>query len=94
MTKKEFKQKCRFETYTGPRRKLNAIFFDWKSERQDEKYVVGYKYRVDADTKDCTKKELINIMYDWIYKDIQPPWYVRYEYASTDMDRFKVPLSI
>ena len=100
MTKKEFKEQCRCETYTGHRTKVNAIFYDWKQGDIDGKYFGGYKYRVQANIKNCNKKELFNILYDWVNKGIHPDVHIRsysligYKYAESDEQRFKIPLSL
>jgi hypothetical protein len=94
MTKKAFKELCRFELYTGVSRRINAIFYDYKRGEIDGKYFGGYKFRVSANVKDCTKKELINILYDWVINEKPIPWYANYKYVETDMERFKPPLSL
>lgn len=96
MTKKEFKEKCRFDDYitSGGRRSTIAIFYDWQSGDIDGKYFGGYKYRVSARISDCKKAELFNVFYDWVIKEHEPPYYVDYKYAETDQQRFKVPLSL
>lgn len=88
MTKKEFKERCGFHKY-GTR---NAIYFDWKSEQTNGKWVVGYKYMVKADNKNLSKTELLNLLYEWVTKQIQPSYLCLYKYASTDEERFKVPI--
>jgi len=94
MTKKQFKEMCYDNVYTGGGRRINAFHFDHKAGEIDNRTYRGYKYRVSADTKDMTKKELFQAFYDWIYKEIELPWYVDYKFAETDEKRFKVSLSI
>lgn len=91
MTKKEFKEYCSFHVYGNRRRKLNAIYFGWQSDPENN--AVGYKYMVKATTDWCSKKELFNALYDWITKEKQPDWYIDYRYAMNEQDRFKVKLS-
>lgn len=93
MTKKEFKEQCRFELYTGSK-KVNAIFFDWKSEPHGETYIVGFKYLAYSDVKNCSKADLFTAFHKWVIKEQPLPWYINYKYAATDSERFKVPLSI
>jgi hypothetical protein len=93
MTKKSFKEQCRFELYTGSRR-VNAIYFDWKQGDINGKYYGGYKYRVTADVKKCNKTELFNAFYDWVIKKHEPATYIHYKYAETDQQRFKIPLGL
>jgi hypothetical protein len=93
MTKKEFKEQCRFELYTGSRR-VNRIFFDWKSGDENGKYFGGYKYSVYADIKLCKKAELLKAFYDWIFNEKEPAPYIRYKYAETNQQRFKIPLCL
>ncbi len=93
ITKKAFKELCSFHEYTGwngHRTKHNVIYFDW----QDTKNAKGFKYAVAMDIKNGTKAELFNVLYDWVTKEVQPIWYVRYKYAETDDKRFKVALSL
>jgi len=96
MTKKEFKEKCRFELYTNGRKssRVNAIYYDWKSEPQGETYIVGFKYMVYANVENCSKADLFKAFHNWVIKEEHLPWYINYKYAETDSQRFKVPLSI
>lgn len=104
MTKKDFIKDCDFHVYTGNRQKHNVIYFDYKTvydetAKSDElmgKPIIGrgFKYGVALDIKDGTKAELIEHAYNWIIKEINLPWYVRYKFAATDDKRFKVPLSL
>ena len=96
MNKTEFKKECYSNVYSGHHIRINAIFFDWKSFMPDKndttKFYIGYKFMVKSNTKNCSKQDLFDIMYNWVNKGIQPPYYVSYKYANTDMERFKVPL--
>jgi hypothetical protein len=85
MTKKDFKEKCDVHQYGRGQRKKNAIFFDWKIG-------YGFKFMVKGHIGNVKRKELFNILYDWVTKGIQPPYYVEYQYAMTDEQRFKVPI--
>jgi hypothetical protein len=95
LTKKEFKEMCSFHRYTGSGVVLNAIFFDWKSERTPTGYTVGFKYMVKGYTRECTKKQLFDLLYGWVTNGITTmPHYADYKFAETDDQRFKVPLSM
>jgi hypothetical protein len=99
MTKKEFKERCTDQTYTGwngHRIRINAFFFDWKSgETADGKYFGGYKYMVSTNVKNLSKVELFNYLYLWVTEQIANlPWYINYQYAENDTNRFKIPLSL
>ena len=83
MTKKEFKERCSVHEYGKGQKKRTAIYFDWSE---------GYKYMVKATVEDVKRPELFNILYDWVFNEIQPRWYVEYKYAFTDAERFKVSI--
>lgn len=88
MTKKEFKEKCFFNTYRSTGVKINAIWFDWKEG-------FGYKFCIWTDVKNARKEELFNDFYAWVHGMLaQPYYYEGYKYAEDDKDRFKVPLSL
>ena len=40
------------------------------------------------------KSAVFDAMYDWIFKGIEPPYYIHYRFADTDEKRFKVRLSM
>lgn len=84
MTKKEFKELCRFDEYGYGQRKRNAIFYGYKDHR--------YKYMVKTNVQNYKKAELFNILYDWVTKGIQPDRYVTTRFAETDELMFKVPV--
>lgn len=90
MTKKEFKSKCSFHEYGRGQNKRNAIYFDWKSDVKNN--AVGFKFMVKANVQNCLKSELLEALYNWVTKGIQPDWYIEYKYADTDAKRFKVSL--
>ena len=91
MTKKEFKEQCNFRRYgTRNTDKLNAIYFGWGGTVDTG---IGYKYVVKGYTNDLSKAELTNVLYDWVFNEVQPPWYVQYKYAENDSKRFKVKIS-
>jgi hypothetical protein len=93
MTKKEFKELTDYHVYTGTgynRIKTNVIFFGWKVTETGR----GFKQAVASESRNCTKAELFNYLYDWVINQVEPPYYVRYKYAETDDQRFKVPLSL
>jgi hypothetical protein len=90
MTKKEFKELCSFHEYGRGKNKRNAIYFDWKSDYENNG--VGYKFMVKANVENEKKAGLFDVLYDWVNNEKQPPWWVEYRFASTDKDRFKVSL--
>ena len=94
MTKKEFKDRCLFQTYTGRRIKINAIFYDWSQGEIDNKYFIGYKYMVRGDSYWMTKKELFDEFYNFIIKGTNLNSDIDYKYAETDLKRFKLPISM
>jgi len=97
LTKKEFKEKCDFHVYSNGRKenKRNTIFYDWKHGEIDGKFFVGFKFMISAKIVNCGKPELFDEFYNWVTgKTQQPPWYVEYKYAETDLQRFKIPLSM
>jgi hypothetical protein len=95
ITKKSFKEKCSFHLYKGHRSRTNAIFYDWADYVTGKGNGHGFKYMVYANTQDATRKELFDILYNWATEKITAvPWYVRYKYAVTDDERFKVPITM
>ena len=62
MTKKDFKERCSFHTYTRGREKHNAIFFDWQNTDQGR----GFKFAVAVSRENSTKKDLLNDLYNWV----------------------------
>lgn len=91
LTKKEFKERCYFTEYGRGDSKQNAIFFGYKQD--ENSHFLGYKYMVKSSPYQFTKKELFDMLYDWVMKEKQPHWLVTIRYARTDADRFKVPVS-
>lgn len=92
MTKKDFKELCDFHTYTewnGKQTRINAIYVEHRATDEGS----GFKYAVASDVENCTKAELLNIAYDFVVNEKPVPYYVFSRYASTDAQRFKVPLS-
>ena len=88
MSKKSFKEMCSFHEYGKGKTKRNAIYFDWKENDEGR----GFKYMVKARVENATKKELFDVLYDWVANEVQPPWYVEYRYAHVDEKRFKVSI--
>ena len=88
MTKKEFKDRSSCHVYGKGKKKRNAIYFDWQFAEQG----TGFKYMVKATVENAKLVELYQVLYDWVVNEVQPPWYVEYKYAETDMKRFKVNL--
>lgn len=95
MTKKEFREYCDIHQYGRKRGQVRiAIYFGWKTgELPDGKMFGGYKYMVKAQQANHKTQDLMNILYDWVHKEVQPPYTVEYKYAETDEKRFKVSLS-
>lgn len=100
MTKKEFKELCNSQTYSGwngKRIRINAFFYDLKQGvTPDGKYFGGYKYRITSNVNDLTKKDLFDEFYNHVIKGLpfRWDWLVDYRVAETDEDRRKVPLSL
>lgn len=92
MTKKEFKERCSFHEYGKGQTKRNAIYFDWKTDFDNDVNIVGYKYMVKARVENCKKAELFNTFYKWVIESVTIPWWVEYRYAETDQKRFKVSI--
>ena len=90
ITKKLFKEKCDAHRYTGDRSRTNAIYFDWQETPEGR----GFKYGVAMDTRNGTKAELLEVLYQWVFNDVEPPYYVRYKLAVEDKNRFKVPICL
>lgn len=93
MTKKEFKSMVDFHVYRGRGVKINAIFFDWKTDEKTG-HSLGYKFMVKTDVRNAGKAELFNEFYKWVMLNVPLPWYIDYKYADSDNKRFKVPISM
>jgi hypothetical protein len=90
MTKKQFSNEVSFHNY-GKRDGKIALYYDYKSYDG----VHGYKYMVYSHKSNATKKELLDIFYQWVNGLIdQVPYYIGYKYAINDTDRFKVKLTL
>jgi hypothetical protein len=97
MTKKEFISRCSVHHYTGAGRDYNqtAVFFDWKSERNSTKDVVGFKYCASTYTRNISQRDLINVLYEVVTKgedNVNIPYFVVVDIAQDDSKRFKVPI--
>lgn len=96
MTFKDFKQHVKatnaYSKYTGHHEAHHVIFFDWLFDGENN--ICGFKYAVACDITQATKAEVLNAMYNWIFKDITLDFYIRYKFAITDKQRFKRPLSL
>jgi hypothetical protein len=88
MTKKQFKTEVSFHQYGKKRIRLNAIYWGWDTVGTG----VGYKYMVKGTSDWCSKKELFDAMYEWIFNEVVLPWYIDYRYADTEEKRFKVKI--
>jgi len=90
MNKKNFKEECDTNhVYGRGKSRINAVYFDW----QENEFGRGFKYAVAASVENCTKAELINHMYDWIFNQVFPPYYVFTKFAQYDNQRFKTPIT-
>ena len=89
MTKKEFKERCGVHIYGKGKRKLNAIYFDWKRSEDG----TGYKFVVKAQIGNCKLTELYNHLYNWAMNEVQLPYFIQYKFAETDDKRFKVQIT-
>jgi hypothetical protein len=89
MTKKDFNAKADYHSYG---KYLHAIFFDWQ-ETNDGR---GFKYMIKCRKNLMTKKDLMNVLYEWAIKDNKDAfsYFVGYKFAQTDADRFKVPVAM
>jgi hypothetical protein len=98
MTKKDFREMASFHDYGGRKAgSLKAIFYDWKegdyTENGINKSFRGFKFCVFARSENATKKELENVLFDFINGVIEDsPWYIQLIVAETDAQRFKVPI--
>ena len=89
ITKKDFKEQCNFQVFTGRGIRINAIYFDYKSDD----FGRGYKYAAASGTENYTKAELLNEFYDWVIKGVHMNYYVYSRFAQYDKQRFKLSLS-
>ena len=89
MTKKDFKNECYFQVFTGRGVRINAIYFDYKSDEHGR----GYKHGVATNTENCTKAELFDHFYNWINNGINLPYYVYVKFAPFDSQRFKLDMT-
>jgi len=83
LTKKEFKELCSFHEYGGGPNKRNAIYYGYKQD-------YGWKFMVKGIVSEVKKNELLDILYDWVMDDIEPPYWVQSNYAKNDNRRFKI----
>lgn len=96
MTKKEFKERIRYQKMTGAGREndIGAVYFDWKSGDIDGKIFVGYKYCVYGRTERTKKDELIDALYKVVMGLVDDtPWYIQLVIAQNDIQRFKLPMT-
>lgn len=97
MTKKDFKEMASIHKYTGGNREYNqtAVFFDWQSGTNGNKFFAGFKYCVSTYTKNIKQQELLNLLYGIITGKLTQddlPYFVVLDVAETDQQRFKVPI--
>jgi len=90
ITKKAFREFCSFHTYGRGRNRHNAIYFDWKQTDMG----TGFKYGVAASIEFMTRAALFNELYDWVTREVEPQYCVRYKYAAQDHNRFKAPVCL
>ena len=91
MTKKQFKEYCSFHEFGRGRNKVNAIYFDWKSDE----FGRGFKYGVAAEIESCTKADLFNELYDWVTSEGSKhlSHWIYSRFAQYDSQRFKCPIT-
>jgi len=104
MTKKEFKSKTADQVYTGRNIKVNALYFDFQRGSMPfttpeglriEKIFAGFAFMVRANSKDISKKELQNALYNWVVKGEKViNEKITCRQATTNFERFKMPISI
>jgi len=85
MTKKEFKERCSFHEYGGGQNKRNAIYYGYKQD-------YGWKYMVKGIVSEVKRNDLLEILYDWVMNDVEPPYWVQTNYAEKDNRRFKIAI--
>jgi len=94
LTKKAFKDLVSYHCYTGSQIKFHCFYYDWKQNEDNAKYFKGYKYAFAENAKSITKSQLFDIMYDHLFNDIDCNTFTYIRQAKTDLERFKVPLSL
>lgn len=97
MTKKSFVEQVVYHNYVGGQyRGYNAFYYDYAQGNFDKgEHWRGYKYLVYSRKENATKKDLLDIFYQFINKEIENfPYYVIYKIAETDKNRFKIQLSL
>jgi hypothetical protein len=95
MTKKSFNQDVSYHNY-GKRNGKIALFYDWQTgDYEKGERWRGYKWMVYCRKENATKKELMDIFYQWVNGIIDNlPYYIDYKFAITDDNRFKVPITL
>lgn len=98
MTKKEFIESADYHQYRGAGKdngNMNALFYDWQQGTTiDNKLFIGFKFGAFARQCNATKKELTDVLYDFVTGRInKAPWYITLVYAKTNEQRWKVPIS-
>ncbi|MFW6224956.1 MAG: hypothetical protein ACOC4B_01670 [Bacteroidota bacterium] len=88
ISKKEFKELSDIHIYGKGLKRKTALFFDWSESDAGS----GFKYMYMC--IGYTKKDILDEAYDWIVNEFNPPYWAQYKYASTDSERFKVPLAL
>jgi len=90
MTKKDFKEQCNTDHCFGRGKgKVNAIYFDWKSDE----FGRGFKYAAAASVENMTKAELFDEFYNWINNGVYMSYYIYSRFAQYDKQRFKLPMT-
>jgi len=85
MTQKDFKETCNIAEYGKGINKRNAIYFDRNTQ--------GYKYMVKCGVDVMKRAELLKLAYTWFTEGVvHIPYNVKYRFAESDNDRFKVSL--
>ena len=89
--KKDFKEKCSFHVYGKGKGKINAIYYDWKSDFENG--AVGFKYMVNVEVGLMSKSVLFTEFYNWVIHEVSLQYFIQYRYAIHEKDRFKVSLT-
>ena len=90
ITKKQFKEHASIHVYGRGERRRVALYFDWKSDYENN--AVGYKHMIKG--YGCTKARILKDAYDFLIKKDYSElcWYDTKE-AQTEQERFKVSLT-
>lgn len=89
MTKKEFKERSGYHQYGKQNDNgVKALFFGWKVMGN----LSGYKYCVYGRATVVTRKELEDALYNLVFNNEEPTYYINCVVAENNLQLFKVPL--